>query len=42
MERLGVSRLRVSGRGLREGAILAYLRAGDGWLAAATRGAGWE
>jgi exopolyphosphatase/guanosine-5'-triphosphate,3'-diphosphate pyrophosphatase len=42
MERLGVSRLRVSARGLREGAILAYLHAGDAWLAAAARGTGWD
>jgi exopolyphosphatase/guanosine-5'-triphosphate,3'-diphosphate pyrophosphatase len=38
MERLGVSRLGVSRRGIREGAIVAYLRAGDGWLDAAARG----
>ncbi len=31
MERLGVSRLRVSRRGLREGAILAYVYAGEDW-----------
>jgi len=41
LERLGASRLRVSRRGLREGAILAYLREGEGWLDAAARGAGW-
>jgi exopolyphosphatase/guanosine-5'-triphosphate,3'-diphosphate pyrophosphatase len=36
--RLGVARVRVSRRGIREGAILAYLRHGDGWLDAAARG----
>lgn len=38
MRRVGVDALRVSRRGIREGALLAYLRAGDGWLDAATRG----
>jgi len=38
MERLGVSRLRVSRRGLREGAILAYIYAGENWLSAASHG----
>jgi exopolyphosphatase / guanosine-5'-triphosphate,3'-diphosphate pyrophosphatase len=38
MERMGVSRLTVSRRGIREGAILGYLHAGEGWLEAATRG----
>lgn len=38
MERLGVSRLSVSRRGLREGAMLAYLYRGDAWLQAASRG----
>lgn len=38
MERMGVSRLYVSRRGIREGAIVAYLRAGEGWLEAATNG----
>ncbi|HEY7779842.1 MAG TPA: hypothetical protein VIC85_06495 [Ktedonobacterales bacterium] len=36
--RLGVARVRVSRRGIREGAILAFLRHGDGWLEAAARG----
>lgn len=38
MRRLGAERLRVSRRGIREGAILAYLRHGEGWLEAAARG----
>ena len=42
IERLGVERLHVSQRGIREGAILAYLHAGDGWLTAATQGTGWH
>jgi exopolyphosphatase/guanosine-5'-triphosphate,3'-diphosphate pyrophosphatase len=41
MERAGVSRMRVSGRGIREGAILAWLHAGRNWLHAASRGSGW-
>jgi exopolyphosphatase/guanosine-5'-triphosphate,3'-diphosphate pyrophosphatase len=41
MESTGVSRMRVSGRGIREGAILAWLHAGRDWLNAARRGAGW-
>lgn len=42
LARLCMERLRVSQRGIREGAILAYARAGDAWLAAATTGAGWD
>jgi exopolyphosphatase/guanosine-5'-triphosphate,3'-diphosphate pyrophosphatase len=38
MERMGVSRLAVSRRGIREGAILGYVHAGEAWLEAATRG----
>jgi exopolyphosphatase/pppGpp-phosphohydrolase len=38
MRRLGVQRLRVSRRGIREGAILAYVRHGADWLDAAARG----
>ncbi|HEX6819388.1 MAG TPA: hypothetical protein VF120_13510 [Ktedonobacterales bacterium] len=38
MERLGVSRLNVSRRGLREGSMLAYVYRGDDWLRAAVRG----
>jgi len=41
MERTGVSRMRVSGRGIREGAILAWSHAGHDWLNAASRGVGW-
>ncbi len=41
MERTGVSRMRVSGRGIREGAILAWMHTGRDWLNAASRGAGW-
>ena len=41
MESTGVSRMRVSGRGIREGAILAWLHTGRDWLNAASRGAGW-
>lgn len=41
MERLGVDALRVRKRGIREGALLAYMHFGDGWLRAATEGAGW-
>jgi exopolyphosphatase/guanosine-5'-triphosphate,3'-diphosphate pyrophosphatase len=36
--RLGAERMRVSRRGIREGAILAYARHGAGWLKAAARG----
>ncbi len=39
---LGADALSISRRGVREGAILARLHAGDGWLDAATAGAGWE
>ena len=38
MRRLGAERMRVSRRGIREGAILAYVRHGAGWLEAAARG----
>lgn len=38
MRRLEVERLRVTRRGIREGAILAYARHGADWLAAAARG----
>jgi exopolyphosphatase/guanosine-5'-triphosphate,3'-diphosphate pyrophosphatase len=38
LRRLGADELRVSRRGIREGAILAYLRHGAGWLDAAARG----
>lgn len=41
LARLGADRMRISRRGIREGAILAYSRSGDGWLDAATSGAGW-
>jgi len=41
MDRLGMDTLRVSQRGVREGALLAYAHAGDRWLEAATSGAGW-
>jgi exopolyphosphatase/pppGpp-phosphohydrolase len=41
MRRLGVETLRVRKRGIREGALLAYLHAGDGWLRAAADGTGW-
>lgn len=40
-ERFGVERLHVSKRGIREGAMLAYLNTGDGWLNAASKGRGW-
>jgi exopolyphosphatase/guanosine-5'-triphosphate,3'-diphosphate pyrophosphatase len=36
--RLGMPTLQISGTGIREGAMLAYARAGDDWLHAATRG----
>jgi exopolyphosphatase / guanosine-5'-triphosphate,3'-diphosphate pyrophosphatase len=42
VDHLGVSALSISRRGVREGAILARLHAGDGWLDAATTGAGWD
>jgi exopolyphosphatase/guanosine-5'-triphosphate,3'-diphosphate pyrophosphatase len=38
MRRVGLDELWVSRRGLREGAILAWLRAGDSWLNAAAKG----
>lgn len=38
MERFGVNQLWVSRRGIREGAITAWLRTHDGWLVAATLG----
>lgn len=38
MEQLHVPRLRVRGRGIREGALLAYARHGAKWLEAAERG----
>lgn len=41
MDRLGVDALHVSRRGIREGALLAYLRVGERWLEAAARGEGW-
>ncbi|HKB49790.1 MAG TPA: hypothetical protein VKC57_18925 [Ktedonobacterales bacterium] len=41
MRCLGTDALIISSRGVREGALLAYVRAGDGWLEAATRGVGW-
>ena len=41
-DHLGVGALAISRRGVREGAILARLHAGDAWLEAATAGAGWE
>jgi len=41
MERLGVGALRVRRRGIREGAILAYHRWGEGWPEAAAEGRGW-
>lgn len=42
VEHLGADALSISRRGVREGAILARLHAGDAWLDAATAGAGWE
>jgi exopolyphosphatase/pppGpp-phosphohydrolase len=42
VEHLGADALSISRRGIREGAILARLHAGDGWLDAATRGDGWN
>ncbi len=42
LRRLDKTALRVSERGIREGAILAYMHAGDGWLEEATTGQGWE
>jgi exopolyphosphatase/guanosine-5'-triphosphate,3'-diphosphate pyrophosphatase len=41
MRRVGADRLEVSRRGIREGAILAYVHMGEGWLEAARLGAGW-
>jgi len=41
-ERFGVERLHVSKRGIREGALLAYLHAGADWLDTATTGRGWR
>lgn len=41
VEHLGAEALSISRRGVREGAILARLHAGDAWLEAATVGAGW-
>lgn len=38
---LGVDTLQVSRRGIREGALLAYLHAGERWLEAAALGEGW-
>lgn len=38
MERFGAERLWISRRGIREGALLAWRRVGDGWLEAATLG----
>lgn len=38
MERFGVDRIWVSHRGIREGALVAWQKAGDGWLDAATSG----
>lgn len=42
VEHLGVDALAISRRGIREGAIIARLHAGDRWLDAATEGAGWD
>ncbi len=42
LRRLDKTALRVSERGIREGAILAYAHASDGWLDEATSGQGWE
>lgn len=39
---LGASTLSISRRGIREGAIVARLRAGERWLDAATDGKGWD
>jgi len=41
-ERFGVERLHVSKRGIREGALLAYLHTGADWLDAASSGRGWR
>lgn len=38
MERFGVDRIWVSRRGIREGAIVAWQKTGNGWLDAASRG----
>ncbi len=40
-EWLGLDGLRVTGRGIREGAILAYAHKGDAWPELAQSGAGW-
>jgi exopolyphosphatase/pppGpp-phosphohydrolase len=40
LEWLGVRTLHVRGRGIREGALLAYIHHGEGWLTAAAQGAG--
>jgi exopolyphosphatase/pppGpp-phosphohydrolase len=42
VEHLGADTLAINRRGVREGAILARLHAGDAWLEAATKGEGWE
>lgn len=42
VEYLGTGSLSISRRGVREGAVIARLHAGDGWLDAAARGDGWE
>lgn len=41
LEHVGVSRARISRRGIREGMILAWLQVGRGWLELASSGAGW-
>jgi exopolyphosphatase/guanosine-5'-triphosphate,3'-diphosphate pyrophosphatase len=41
LEWLGVRTLHVRGRGIREGALLAYLHHSESWLTAAAQGAGW-
>ncbi|HLJ81296.1 MAG TPA: hypothetical protein VKT52_07425 [Ktedonobacterales bacterium] len=41
MDRVGVEALRVSRRGIREGALLAFAHAGARWLAVADAGTGW-
>lgn len=42
VDHLGTDTLSISRRGVREGAIMARLHAGDGWLDAATEATGWE